>query len=297
VSPHPCAERCTEDLFRVYDFAFRFRTNDPDARHCLVGLYGQFPDSDPTEPAVAAVLEGDHAGGFHWMLAEKAGTASELSGALLSLEASLCEAIIRAQQRSISVHAATLRSGASAVLIAGRSGAGKSTLSMAMARRGFAVASDDVTLVQPDTVNVLPIPRCFHLDDRSVALLKADGLQFPPARAGSSFLAPSDFGATATQPCRAGVLVFLSGPREERPRLTPLPQAEMAARLLQETGMGPLSNRETVGVLSRLAAGASCYKLIPGPLASTADALAELIRSRDRRLKKQDTPNRHAETT
>jgi hypothetical protein len=72
------------------------------------------------------------------------------------------------------------------------------------------------------------------------------------------------------------VLVFVVGPREEHPQLTPISQAEMAARLLQETGQGPLSNSETVGVLSRLAAGASCYKLIPGPLGPMADALAEL---------------------
>jgi hypothetical protein len=277
VSPQTLAERCTEDLFRVYEFAFCFRTNHSNARHCLAGLYRQFRGSGATEPAVAALLEGNQADGFHWMLAEKAGTASELSGALWGLEASLCEAIIRSQQRLIAVHAATVLSGASAALIAGQSGAGKSTLSVSLVRRGLAVASDDVTLVDPDTLNVRPIPRCFHLDDRSVALLKADGLQFPAAAADTSFLVPSDFGVTSMPPCRARVLVLISGPREERPQLTPVSQAEMAARLLQETGQGPLSNGETVGVLSRLAAGASCYKLVPGPLAPTADALAELI--------------------
>lgn len=297
MSPQSSAERCTEDLFRVYEFSFRFRTNHPDARHCLAGLYRQFLDRGPTEPSVAAVLERNHADGFRWMLADRAGTTSELFGALWNLEASLCEAIIRSQQRSIAVHAATLFSGTSAALIVGRSGAGKSTLSMALARRGFAVASDDVTLVEPDTLNVLPIPRCFHLDEQSVALLKADGLQFPPAPTGSSFLAPSDFGVTAIPPCRARVLVFVSGPREKRPQLTPISQAEMAARLLQETGQGPLGDRETVGVLSRLAAGASCYQLIPGPLAPTADALAELIQNRIRPLKERGPANRRAAVT
>lgn len=276
MNPQLSAQRSTEDLFRVYEFAFRVRTNHSVARQCLVSLYRQFLDPDATAPAVPAVLEEDHAAGFRWMLAEKTGTASELSGALWNLEGSLCEAIIRSQKRSIAVHAGTLLSGTSAALIAGKSGAGKSTLSMALARRGFAVASDDVTLIEPDTLDVLPIPRCFHLDDQSVALLKTDGLELPAARAGSSFLTPSDFGVTAIPPCRARVLVFILGPRQERPRLTPISQAEMAARLLQETGQGPLSNSETVGVLSRLAAGASCYKLTPGPLAPTADALADL---------------------
>jgi hypothetical protein len=248
----------------------------------MAALYRQFLGSSATEPAVAALLEGDQVGGFRWMLAEKAGMASELSGALRSLETSVCEAIISSQQRFITVHGATVFSDLTAALIVGRSGAGKSTLSMALARRGFAVASDDVTLVDPDTLTVLPIPRCFHLDDQSMALLIADGLQFPTVATGSSFLVPSDFGVTAIPPCCARVLVFLSGPREGRPQLTAVPQAEMAARLLQETGQGPLGNRETVGVLSRLAAGASCYQLIPGPLAPTADALAALIQRENR---------------
>jgi hypothetical protein len=277
MSPQPSTERCTEEFFLVYEFAFRFRTNQGAARERLAGLYGQFLNSDTTGPAVAAALEKDHADRFRWALAEKTGTASELSGALLNLEASLCEAVIRSQRRLIAVHAAALISDRSAALIVGRSGAGKSTLSVALARRGYAVASDDVTLVEPDTLNVLPIPRCFHLDRQSLILLKADGLQFPPTPAAASFLAPSDFGVTATRPCRVRVLVFISGPREERPQLISVPQAEMAARLLQETGHGPLTDGETVGVLSRLAAGAACYKLIPGPLSPTADALAELI--------------------
>jgi hypothetical protein len=279
VSPQSSAECSPEDLFRVYEFAFRFRTNQLSARHCLAGLYKQFIWSGAAGSAVPALLEGEQAGGFRWMLAEKSGMAADLAGALWSLEASVCEAIIRSQARSIAVHAATTFSGFSAALIVGTSGAGKSTLSLALARRGLAVASDDVSLVEPETLTVLPIPRCFHLDDRSVALLRADGLRFPMAGTGPFFPVPGDFGVTAIPPCRARLLVFISGPREERPQLTPVSQAEMAARLLQETGQGPLSNGETVGVLSRLAAGASCYKLIPGPLAATADALAELIQS------------------
>jgi hypothetical protein len=283
VSPQPSAEYCPEDVFRVYDFAFRFRTNHSDARRCLTSLYRQFLDADGSEAPVLAALERDHVSGFRWMLAEKAGASSELGGALWSLEASLCEAIICSQRRCLALHAAALFSGTSAALIAGRSGAGKSTLSMALARRGFAVASDDVTLLDPDTLQVSPIPRCFHLDEQSVALLTADGLRLPKPPAGSSFIVPSDLGVTATLPCCARVLFFVSGPREQRPQLIPVSQAEMAARLLQETGQGPLGDSETVGVLSRLAAGAFCYKLIPGPLAPTADAVAELIEKYNRR--------------
>ncbi|HXP88977.1 MAG TPA: hypothetical protein VN841_29925 [Bryobacteraceae bacterium] len=51
----------------------------------------------------------------------------------------------------------------------------------------------------------------------------------------------------------------------------------MVARLLSETGQGPLEDPEIVRGLCRLAGGVSCHSLIPGPLAETADALAGLV--------------------
>jgi hypothetical protein len=59
--------------------------------------------------------------------------------------------------------------------------------------------------------------------------------------------------------------------------MTAISQAQMAAHLLSETGKGPLEDPEIVQGLCRLAGGASCYSLIPGPLAQTADQLAGLV--------------------
>ena len=268
----------------MYDFAFRFRTNQPEARACLTSLYRQFGESAIDEPLAEASLCGSSDGGFGWSLAapgrrdeSRRGTQECVRHALLQLEACLCEEVIRAQERRLALHGAALLSGDGVTLIAGRSGAGKSTLGMGLARRGFALASDDVALADPDTLHILPLPRCIHLDERSVDLLVEDGLRIPEAPWGAAFLSPSDFGVTEVRPCRARVLVFLTGPQLEVPRLTPISQAEMAARLLQETGLGPLNNGETVSVLSGLAAGAECYRLEPGPLAQTADLLAGVM--------------------
>lgn len=277
MSPPRSARRSTEDFFRVYGFLFRFRTNHPDARHCILSLYRRFLVSSAVEIPVEAVLEDDRIGGFRWRLSKGAGTASDLPKALWSLEAALCQAIIRSQQRCMAVHSSAIYTGESAILLAGRTGAGKTTLSLALARRGFSVGTDDVALVEPETLNLLPIPRCFHLDGQSVALLEADGLRFPPSWKRFSFMVPGDLGVQATKPSRAQILVFISGPRAEQPRITPISQAEMAARLLSETGQGPIEDPDIVRALSRLAGGAACHLLIPGPLAQTADLLANQV--------------------
>lgn len=267
----------TSDWFRVHGFAFCLRTNHRESRRSLARLYEEFRVAEASVGAVQAVLESDGGEGFHWKLEDKTGAEAALPGALWGLEAALCEAAIVFQKRLIALHAAAASQDRRTALLVGRSGAGKSTLSLALARRGLSVATDDVTLIEPDTLRLLPIPRCFHLDPDSVALLEADGLRFPGEWKRSRFLVPRDFGGAAPAG-RAEVVVFITGPREERPGIAPVSQAEMAARLLSETGQSSAANRETVSALSRLAAGASCYTLAPGPLTETADAVARLIR-------------------
>jgi hypothetical protein len=177
----------------------------------------------------------------------------------------------------MAIHASVIYAGDSAALLVGTSGAGKTTLSLALARRGLSVATDDVALVNPETLHVLPIPRCFHLDRQSVALLEADGFQFPNSWKRSSFMVPSDLGAQAGSAGRARLLVFMSGPRARQPLFRTISQAEMVARVLSETGQGPIEDPEIVRRLSQVVAGAACYSLISGPLAETADALADLL--------------------
>ena len=231
--------------------------------------------SGTAEAPAAAALERKSSGQFAWRFETKSGATRDLQGALWNLEAALCQAIIHSQRRSIAVHAAVVFGDSRTALLAGRSGAGKSTLSVALSRRGVVLATDDVTLVEPGMMKLLPIPRCFHLDDHSVELLEKDGFRFPRQGKRFRFMAPGDPGTGASLP---ELLIFLSASTSEQPRLAAVSQAEMVARLLSETGRGPLADGETVGVLSRLASRASCYTLVPGPLSATADLLADLIR-------------------
>jgi hypothetical protein len=51
----------------------------------------------------------------------------------------------------------------------------------------------------------------------------------------------------------------------------------MSARLLSETGQGPLADSETIAVICGLTAGACCFGLTPGPLGETVDVIATLL--------------------
>ena len=263
--------------FCVHGFPFRLRTNLPDAECLFAGLYRDFILPEQNGEAAEALVNTDESGGFSWQLGEKTGKSSSLPAALWNLEAALCETIIRFQRRAINLHAATIHVENSAAMLAGCSHAGKTTLSLALTRRGFSVAGDDVALLEPETLNVLPIPRCFHLDDPGAAMLESDGLRLPSAWRRFRFVVPNDFGVPALPPRPARTLIFMQGVRTTLPTVVPISQAEMTARLLSETGQGPLSDSETIAAICRLAGDALCFALTPGPLGETADAVAALL--------------------
>ena len=270
------------DSFCVYDFRFRLRSNIPHAQVLLAGLYRNFTVPSLPVPVAEATIERESETRFSWRFGEKAGVTATLPGALWSLEAALCETIIRSQRRLVAIHAAAIQIADSVAMLAGCSQAGKTTLSLALARRGFPVWCDDVALVDPKTLNVLPIPRCFHVDDRGADLLEADGLRLPDAWPRFRFIVPHDFGVPAVPPGRARDLIFMRGPRAEHPKIEAVSQAEMTARLLSEAGQGPLSDSDTVAVICGLAGGASCFALTPGPLSETADVVADLLNKSNR---------------
>jgi hypothetical protein len=248
----------------------------------MAGLYRNFLAPTLNGSGAEAAVERDGDSRFSWRIGEKAGVSSTLPSALWNLEAALCETIIRSQRRSIAIHAATIQVDNSVAMLAGCSQSGKTTLSLALARRGLAVAGDDVALVEPETLNVLPIPRCFHVDDRSAALLEEDGLRLPAAWPQFRFIVPNDFGVSAKPPHRARWLIFMRGPRAEHPSIAAVSQAEMTARMLSETGQGPLADSETIAVICRLVADAGCFALTAGPLGETADAVAALLTASQR---------------
>lgn len=269
----PAEREVLTGTFCVHGFQFRLLTDLCDVQKLFTRLYGNFVVADSTGPSLEAVVQADGIGGAAWRFGGQPDADSTLSGALWKLEASLCEAIIRFQRRSFAIHAATAIAG-SMVMLAGSSHAGKTTLSLALSSRGFRVMGDDVALVDPDTLGVLPIPRCFHLDEPATELLRNDGFKFPESWQRFRFLTPADLQVSKAAAGPERRWIFMHGPRAAHPEIAPVSKAEMTARLLSETGRGPLNDSEILAVICRLVSRSSCYLLTPGPLSETADMLA-----------------------
>ena len=70
------------------------------------------------------------------------------------------------------VHAAVLERGGRALVLPGVPGAGKSTLTAALCQEGFRLLSDELCLIDPDTLHITPVPRPVSLKNASIPLIQ-----------------------------------------------------------------------------------------------------------------------------
>ena len=265
-------------LEREFDFfGFAFRVVAPSA--VPLSLLGRLYACRPAKTAgVVPRFTLETVGANCWHLRAAEGAAWEfdsMRGALQELEYQVCQRVIDAASAMIVLHGATVCGGDEAVFIAGKSDAGKTTLALALAAQGHAVLSDDIALLDPASGMVRPVPRCFHLDERSRRLLRRAGLRLPAPARRHGFVTPADVNPGRQCSTRVRHLVSLESNRGPAPLFTRLPQAAMVARLSEEAGWGEMGTSLTLAALARFAGGAQCWKLRSGRLQPTAAALAE----------------------
>lgn len=171
---------------------------------------------------------------------------------LEQLEWHAITAALQATSAYAVIHGATLVRGSSVVLLLAESGAGKTTLTLGLMGRGWQPLSDDITLVERETLAVSPFPRCFHVDDASRALAADESLVEWPAALGDH-ARPLQWATQSPQPNTVLVVErCVTCPT----RLRALSLAEAAAAIGTHSLRGALSKAELTHVAVRLAMGA-----------------------------------------
>lgn len=81
------------------------------------------------------------------------------------------------------IHSAVMESGGRAMIVPAPPGSGKSTLCAGLAFRGWRLLSDELTVFEPDTQAIVPVPRPISLKNRSVDVIRGFAPQavFSPA--------------------------------------------------------------------------------------------------------------------
>lgn len=172
---------------------------------------------------------------------------------LTQLEWHAVTAALEATQSYIPVHGAALARDSAGVLLLADSGAGKTTLTLGLMRRGWQPLADDIVLIDPQTLAMLPFPRCFHVDDTTRALVAEDALiEWPGAVRG--YARPLRW-AEANRPPHT-ILVVERCPTCPS-RVRGLTLAEAAAAIGNNAIRSKFARAQLAQVAVRLAAGAS----------------------------------------
>ena len=268
-----------ERRFLLLGYRFRFRTNSARAEALLSALYQDDPSSAPTGEAYELH---EHTGdnGVEWRIAVRRTfhAYASFGSAMNALEASIADALVRHDTGLHVIHAATVYGPGGDLLLTGESGAGKTTLSLALTARGLRVGGDDTATLDPVTNTVLPVPRCFHIDTRSVALLAEAGVTLPADALGDGFVTPAHLGVVRPSPARIRFVFVLERERLAAPRIVPDTHARTIATLLMQTGRGHFSDRQAVDALRHMTSECKCFRLWSASLTTTTDEVAQLVR-------------------
>lgn len=177
------------------------------------------------------------------------------------------------------VHAAALGRHGRAVLLVAESGGGKSTTSWAALHHGFALLSDELAPVDPESLEVHPHTRavCLKTPPPDPYVLPAGTLQ----TSGGYYVAPRYLPSSpSTVPLPLSALVFVSyRPDAPRPLIRPISPAEGAVRLYAHC-LNPLAHQgDGLDAAIALSDRVPSFVLHSGDLRQTCALLASALDS------------------
>lgn len=266
--------------FSVLGAPITLYSHEPRALAAFRKLYGRMPEADhsPDAPDALQVEIRGREGAWEARAVEiEEHPRKTLGRALQSAETSCCNFALRAARELVTVHAATVRFGDGLALITGDSGAGKTTLTLTLAARGRPIDGDDVAMLDPETGLVHGLPRCFHLDDRSIELLADQGLDVRAKESLKNFFTPADVGDAGMEARPVRALFMLRSADLAEPQVRRRPLAEAVALLDGQTGPRYRPSSQLFQDFSRMLAGADFFEVRRGPLGATADQIGEIM--------------------
>ena len=163
--------------------------------------------------------------------------------------------------RYLVIHGAVLEKNGRALLLPAPPGSGKSTLCAALANRGWRLLSDELTLVEPETLRIIPMCRPVSLKNQSIDIIR----DFDPAVA----MGPSAFDTTkgTVAHMKAPVAAVLRSEEAATPAWVVFPKFEAGAETT-------LSEHPKASAFMKLADNTFNYSMLG---AQGFDALSQLI--------------------
>lgn len=260
----------------VPPFVVNIRSDIPVVREGLMALYDRHWVLPPNEGfsdfhvAVKARRGWGRAKCVFQMDGVEPFTPLALNEAFAFLEWGLNWCVTSQCHQWITLHAAVLERGGRAVLLPAPPGSGKSTLCAALMMDGWRLLSDEMVLLDPQTLQVTPSARPISLKNRSIDLMKA---RAPHARFGPvahdtlkgtvCHMGVSDHSLSqAEKTANPAWVVFPKYQSGAGLTVTPRGQASAMADLFANCFNHQVHGREGFRAMARLMAQVAAYDLV-----------------------------------
>ncbi len=198
------------------------------------------------------------------------------TGAVVARLFDRLDALLAEQTAGLRFHAGAVERDGEVVVVAGRSGQGKSTLTAALVQAGWRYLTDELVVVDPDSLQVTPYLRPLDLDAASLAAL---GIAEPDISTGlrKDKVVPSRLGATSTGGRIAAVVVLTDHAPEGDPVAESLPAPEAVMAMVTLTFASTFADPDALVDLAHLCSTARTVRLHRAPLDDLVRAVDELV--------------------
>jgi len=194
--------------------ALLVRTNDEALQQHLDAVISCLPPSNATPSVTISTIDRKKPGPRRYRVFCDDVPISAMSSAAEAADRVLTElnlqTVARTTDRFIFHGGAVEREGL-VVAVLGSSGLGKSTLAAALVQAGWAYLSDELVIVDPETLRVDAFPKALDLDQTSIELLGSPATIASESRGRKRQVLPSQFGATSSGG-RLALMVLLDAP-------------------------------------------------------------------------------------
>jgi HprK-related kinase A len=187
----------------------------------------------------------------------------------------------------LSLHAAVLERGGRALILPAPSGSGKSTLCAGLAFNGWRLLSDELTLIDPARLAILPLPRPISLKNASIDVIRgfvpdavfSDVVHDTSKGSVAHCKAPPDAMARAQEVARPGWLVVPRYEAGAEPRLEPLPKARAMMKAVESTFNFNIQRRGGFELLGQWVDRSECFEFRYSRLQDAVAVFDELHRA------------------
>lgn len=182
------------------------------------------------------------------------------------------------------LHSAVVERNGHAIILPGPPGAGKSTLCAAMMFRGWRLLSDELAVMRPGTIDLIPIPRPIGLKEESIGVIRRFepgavlGPSSPGTRKGTvaHVKPPADSVRRAEEKAIPRWIIFPSYQAGEPATLTPASKAQTLLWLADDAFNFSILGTIAFETLADLIDRCDCYELRYGNLDEAIELLNDM---------------------